>query len=317
MKSKPTVYELKLFQDNSEAICYVNSFEYTGVVNGVYEVEFDCFGEFEIDVVKDLRFSFGYGGKTLADGSINGYVKKLSKGYDNKLDRWSYKITGVSVIGLFAEYHINKSFHNATSLSVLTNLVGLLPHSSVVNHGQFDLLASQSNYNQLLNSNVLEFFNYQFNLLGFYVVDSSPKADVINIYSQPRDLVNSQSSYDLTVKDQSNVLYSVSSFKKLSKRQKQSLDLYGYDIHDNADKRYPSSTSLSGGINSEQQSHYDKNYKIADEKVLSARKNSSIHSLDNIYELKGTNLFHREGDVLELSAKRYWVYKSELKGVLD
>lgn len=293
----------------------VLKFDYIGQVNKFYEIEFRCVGNLNTISLTNARFEFSYGSRQFPYGNIYGYVKDIQKSWDNEQARSLYIIKGISVVGLFSDFYLKKSYSDTSTKSIIADLLSFLPNTRESYQDDCRQLLSQQNCNQLLESCVLDFFNYQFNLFGFYIVKDSANGDSVNIYSHPRYINDLAGRYDLTIKDYGKVI--LESFCRVKKNHRQSVNIKGYDIDDSDKRHYPDNQALSGSVEHTEHSFYDRSYKSIDREELSRRKNASYHSLDELVELSITNTIYREGDLLELSGDKYWVYSCEITASLN
>ncbi|MEY8765662.1 MULTISPECIES: hypothetical protein [Francisella] len=312
---------LTLSIDDQKLELEVASFEYLGKINNGYDVEFIAYTDENIQSFIGCRFDFSYSGVAITGGSIRGYVKEAILGYDSKQARQMYRIICRSVVGFLKDYYLKKMFSDSSNQAIITNMLETLCSTQADFIGLFDSLEIQQNSSQLLNGNAFEFFNYQFNNYGFYIAnDKFLDRDVVDIYSQPNDLIGMSGSYNVTKSANQTAINQVKSFKKHTYKHLPDLDILGYDIDLGQDATIADSPFAITEENAAR-IFYDNNFKQNDAKELTKRINLSINSLNGLSQLTLENIVHREGDIIELTSgvetKKYWVYSSHIRANVE
>lgn len=309
--------QLILGDQESSIKLEVDSFNYVGKVNKGYDIDFVVYAVADIEAFVGSRFDFDYGGKGIVGGSIRGYVKEVVLGYDSKQKRSITRIKCRSVIGSLADCHLNKMYSDISVDGIIKDILGNLCDTGRSRTGSFEPLAIQSKSNQLLNGRALDFFNYQFNHHGFYIVDDSQSdKDVVNVYSQPNDLEGSDASYDVSKVMDENALSGVENFRYKMGKAQPSLSYLGYDLKDGIVGEISNSPFSSGENIDIARVFYGNSFEKDDNDKLTSRVNLSLNSLNGLSELNLKNITHREGDVITLvtntKSKEYWVYSAEI-----
>lgn len=315
-----SIRDLTLSIGNQSLKVEVVEFNYIGQVNNGYKIEFLVNTDEDLSGFAGARFNFDYSDSIVSSDNIKGFVKEAILGYDYEQTRKRYKLVCRSAVGFLEDYFLNKMFCDASNKEIISNILESLCNTQASFKSLSPLEVQQKN-NQLLNGNAFEFFNYQFNNFGFYIVDDSQaNQDIVNVYTSPSDLRGSKASYDITKIVKENAIKGVKSFNKHISKTQPSLDVLGYDTG----LGYGANTSDSPFGVTEENAYrifYDNTFKNNDADELTRRINLSLNSLNTLSKLTLTNITHREGDVIELvsgtSTKKYWVYSSKIKASVE
>ncbi|AIT08781.1 hypothetical protein LO80_01510 [Candidatus Francisella endociliophora] len=312
---------LTLSSQDEQLDLEVVRFDYIGKINNGYSIEFLVYTDYDLANFIGARFDFSYSGEYISGGSIRGFVNEAILGYDFEQARKRYKLVCRSVVGFLEDYYLNKLFSDTSNNDVISNILESLCNTQANFIGPFKPLEIQQSNNQLLNGNVFEFFNYQFNNYGFYIVDDNhPDNDIVKVYSQPSDLTGSKASYDIAKPVNKDAISGVRSFNHHTGKIQPSLDVLGYDIDIGQDANI-SDSPFGVTQDNAYRVFYDNTFKDNDAAELTKRINLSLNSLNTLSKLTLKNITHREGDVIELTngaeSKKYWVYSSNIKASVE
>ena len=296
----------------------VDSFRYSGGINRGYQIEMIVFAKqgTSIEDFIGARFEFNYGSQNIDSATIRGFVREIVTGFDNEQNRVVFRIVGKSIISYLGEYYYNKMYGEASVDSIISDMLLTTCNTQANFIGHFRPMAFQTNRTQVLSGNALEFFNYQFNSHGFYIVDDTNKdRDTIKVYSQPQDLGESKAYYDLMKVVSKDAISGVSFTGFHHKKNYSNIQISGYDVNKGYAKKVDNNPFGNSHTTGE-------TFFSEDAQELTTRYNASLNSLHNTADIKFKNYAYREADVIELqitrtTARKYWVYESEIVGKVE
>ena len=296
----------------------VDSFRYSGGINRGYQIEMIAFADKSTSLkgFTGARFEFNYGGQNIDNATIRGFVREIGTSFDNKQNRVQFRIVGKSIISYLGEYYYNKIYGEASVDSIISDMLLTTCNTQANFIGHFRPMAFQANRTQVLSGNALEFFNYQFNSHGFYIVDDTNKdRDTIKVYSQPQDLGESKGYYDLMKVVSKDAISGVLFTGFHHKKNYSNIQISGYDVNKGYAKKVDNNPFGNSHTTGE-------TFFSEDAQELTTRYNASLNSLHNTADIKFKNYAYREADVIELqitrtTARKYWVYESEIVGKVE
>jgi hypothetical protein len=296
----------------------VDSFRYSGGINRGYQLEMIAFADKSTSLkgFTGARFEFNYGGQNIDSATIRGFVREIGASFDNKQNRVQFRIVGKSIISYLGEYYYNKMYGEASVDSIIRDMLLTTCNTEAKFIGHFRPMAFQTNRTQVLSGNALEFFNYQFNSHGFYIVDDTNKdKDTIKVYSQPQDLGESKGYYDLMKVVSKDAISRVLKFKTHSNKNYSNIQVSGYDVNKGYAKRVDNNPFGNSHTTGE-------TFFSEDAQELTTRYNASSNSLHSTADVIFKNHAYREADVIEFqitpkTAGKYWVYESEIIGKVE
>ena len=317
LKNIPTIARILVLKSGDNSISLeVDSFRYSGGINRGYEIEMIAFADLGSSINDFIggRFEFNYGGSNIDSATIRGFVREIVTGFDNKQNRVQFKIIGKSIISYLGEYYYNKMYSEASVDNIINDMLLSTCNTYASFIGAFRPLAFQSNKTQVLSGNALEFFNYQFNSHGFYIVDDSNKdKDTIKVYSQPQDLGNVSGEYDINKTVGKDSISYIKNFKLKRKKNSPTIEILGYDVNEGYAKNVNSNLFNTSHTTGE-------TFLSEDAQELTTRYNASRNSVNKLSELNLVNYSHREGDLVDINThkkQKYWVYESEIIGKVE